>query len=673
MQQREHILLDERFAGLRPGPLAEAGDGPYREMHARPAHPDDNMDGWQMKAGHWSLGKQPWACLDTPAGRVLRSSASATVSDNASIAKGDFDWGDVSVETEAVLLPRGEGWGGPVGLLFRFLDSTRHYAAVVDNDGQAKLLKRVVGNDWDLLAAAPVALAEGAPFRIAVEAGGDRLRAEIGGVRLEARDADYGRGLVGFIGAAPVEFRFVTVRGDDSERGRLDAVRREERVRLIGKRARAGQPVLWRHMETRGFGCGRRIRLGDLAGDGRIGFLFARRKKEGGLGFLTATDADGRILWQRGVNPGVPEIEASADVPAQIYDVDGDGRAEVVCVMDDEVLILEGATGKVKRAGPVPSPSPVPDVYKASVNHWGAGFDDGTERLPVGSIAFADLSGKGRASDIVLGGAYHQTVALDEHLRERWRYVCPRGHFAIPYRPRGETRDHMLLGYHHVDADGRRLGRVCLADHQDAIYAGPLDDEGSGPDRILMAGGEDGLLLLTPQYDIHQRFMGHVQRLAIGKFRPVPGLSVATVLFHHNRGIVSLFDSTLKRIWTRDYPVVGATLQPVIFDTSGTERMLLSGIRPAQGQQGGLLDGEGELVAPLPDDGGPGLCALAHDLDGDGLDELILWDHDRVWIYHSDAEGPAPALRDRERPPLRNMSNFQSYWSRPHRKADGHD
>jgi hypothetical protein len=31
-----------------------------------------------------------------------------------------------------------------------------------------------------------------------------------------------------------------------------------------------------------------------------------------------------------------------------------------------------------------------------------------------------------------------------------------------------------------------------------------------------------------------------------------------------------------------------------------------------------------------------------------------------------------PALRDRERSPLWNMSTFQSYWTRPHRKADGH-
>ena len=93
--------------------------------------------------------------------------------------------------------------------------------------------------------------------------------------------------------------------------------------------------------------------------------------------------------------------------------------------------------------------------------------------------------------------------------------------------------------------------------------------------------------------------------------------------------------------------------------------MLLSGIRASQGHAGGLIDGEGELAVPLPDDGGPGFCAFARDFDGDGLDELMLWDHDRIWIYHTDAEPPAGPRYRPLRPPLWNTSNFQSYWSHP--------
>jgi hypothetical protein len=407
--------------------------------------------------------------------------------------------------------------------------------------------------------------------------------------------------------------------------------------------------------------------LGDLTGDGRIGFVFPRHAPETdrGVQSVVAVDADGRVLWRRGTPPPVPAVPLSADAPIQIHDIDGDGRNEVVCVMDGELLALDGATGAVKRCAPAPRPTRLPRVYREAINHWGGGYDDGGPFIPARALTFADLSGTGARRDVIYSGHYHQTVALDSRFRERWRHVNVRGHYPIPYRPAGARRDDVLCGYHRLDADGKLVARVCLTDHQDAIYAGPMDAEAAGPDVILMAGGEDGLLLLTPDYDVTWRVMGHVQRLGLGTFRrDVPGLCAATVLFHRNRGIVSLFDSTLKRIWTRDYPVVGATLQPVLFDASGAEYMLYSGIRPCQGQAGGLLDGDGDLAVTLPDDGGPGLCTLAQDLDGDGLDELLVWDHDRLWIYHSSADAPPDTLRPRERPPLYNMSNFQAYWSR---------
>src|SRR5579864_5857455 len=130
-------LLHDDFRGLRAGAIKEAVDGPYREMHAQAAHPDDNVDGWQRKVGHWSIGSNPWECIETPAGKRLRSTITSTVYDNVSIAKGDADWQDVSVSTSVTMLKPGEGFGGPVGMLFRFLDSTRYYAAVIDRDGDA--------------------------------------------------------------------------------------------------------------------------------------------------------------------------------------------------------------------------------------------------------------------------------------------------------------------------------------------------------------------------------------------------------------------------------------------------------------------------------------------------------------------------------------------------------
>ena len=663
----DDVLLHDGFESLRPGPVKAEVSGAFQEMHAQPAGEADNLGGWSTRAGGWGLVKTPWKLVETPAGRFLESIATANCADNTSIAKGDDDWRDVTVETACTLLPLGAGWGGPAGLAFRFLDSRRFYAAVVDEDGWAKLLARV-GNNWDVLAFSGFELPPGQPFTIHVEVCGPSIKARIGPAELAAADGRYTHGRVGFIGSRPCRFGPVTVKALPGEAERLDADRQARSQRLARRRQAFGRPVVWRRYDTCGFGAGRRIRLGDLTGDGRVDFLLLQvdSPRDRGIGCMTAMSADGEVLWRLGEPKGPPETECSADTPVQIHDIDGDGRNEVVCAMQGEFRVLDGATGKLKYAAPLPPMQPLSAEFKGSIGDWGAGYSDEGPTMHPSAIAFADLAGRGSARDVLLADHYHTLAALTSEFRELWRTTCSHGHFPAVYDFDADGRDSVLAGYQHLSPDGKLLGRVCMMDHQDAIYAGPLDTEGTGPAKVIMAGGDDGLLLLTPGYDIRQRVMGHVQRLAVGRFREdVPGLCVATVLFHGNPGIISLFDSALRRVWTRDYPVVGATLQPVNWDGTGVELMLFSGIRPSQGFAGGLLDGRGDLVVPLPDDGGPGFCALAHDFDGDGLDELMLWDRERIWLYHTDRDAPPGRTYRPLRPPLWNMSNFQSYWSRP--------
>ncbi|HHN46617.1 MAG TPA: hypothetical protein ENN09_04170, partial [Planctomycetes bacterium] len=592
--------------------------------------------------------------VETPRGRFLESTATATVYDNVSLVKGDYAWKNVRVETTLELLPPGGGWGGPAGIVFRFMDSQRYYAAVVDEDGCVKILLRRDAN-WDVLAHAPASFPLDKPVKIRVDALGARLKASIGNVKLEVENGALPNGCAGFIAARPARFGPIRVAALPGEAGRLKKERAAARKNLAAKRRRFGKPLAWKRYDTSGFGCGRRIRLGDLTGDGEIDFLLIQTNsyKGRGIGCMTAMSSSGAVLWRLGSPMPPPETESSADTPAQIHDVDGDGRNEVVCAYGSELLVLEGATGGIKHKAPLPPMEPLPEIFKRNMLHWGAGFSDDRTSVTPSAIFFADLSGSGSPTEILLLDHYHTTVAMDNRFNELWRDVASHGHFPQAYDFDGDGRQDVLAGYHRLSPEGELLGRVCLQDHQDAIYVGPLDAEGKGPVKILMAGGEDGLLTLTPEYNIRQRVMGHVQRLSIGRFRQdIPGLCVATVLYHGNPGIISLFDSTVKKIWTKDFPVVGATLQPVNWDASGVELMLLTGLRPAQGYEGGLMDGFGELVVPLPDDGGPGFCAFAYDFDADGLDELMLWDYERIWIYHSDKDAPSGGKYRPKRPPL---------------------
>jgi hypothetical protein len=661
------VLMHDSFESLRPGPIAEAVSGPFREMHSQPASPDDNLGGWSRRVGNWFLREPLWQLIETPQGRFIESLATATVYDNVSLAKGDYDWQDIAVEATVTLLPPGEGWGGPAGLMFRFQDTQHHYAAVVDEDGLAKILLRT-DQSWDSLAAAPVPVKLGEPCTIRAEAAGPHLKATIAGVELIVDNGSLTHGCVGFVAARPSRFGPIKVTALPGERERLEEQKRRWQTTLLAKQRRHGRPVVWRKYDTKGFGTGRRIRLGDLDGDGQIDFLLVQigSQKDKGIRCLTALSSRGQVLWQKGTPQPAPAVEASGDGPCQIHDIDGDGRNEVVCVWDDQLTVLDGATGATKYQAPLPAMQPLPDLLKQNILHWGAGYNDEGPTVVPTTIAFADLKGRGARRDVLLCDPYHTMVAMDSRFIELWRTVNSHGHFPLPYDFDGDGRDDVLVGYRRVGPDGKTLGRVNLQDHQDAIYCGPLDAEGRGPVKILMAAGEDGLLTLTPDYDIRQRVMGHVQRLSVGRFRDdLPGLCIATVLFHGNPGIVSFFDPTVKKVWTKDFPVVGATLQPVNWDGTGIELMLLSAIRPSQGYPGGLLDGYGDLVVPLCDDAGPGFCAFAHDFDNDGLDELMLWDHDRIWIYHNEKDPPQGLRYRPTRPPLYNMSNFQCYWSRP--------
>ena len=74
------------------------------------------------------------------------------------------------------------------------------------------------------------------------------------------------------------------------------------------------------------------------------------RDAYGTISCLTAMDLDGNILWQYGEPTDNMEIgNISADMPMQIYDIDGDGYDEVITAKNFEVLILDGKTGNVKK------------------------------------------------------------------------------------------------------------------------------------------------------------------------------------------------------------------------------------------------------------------------------------------------------------------------------------
>jgi hypothetical protein len=81
-------------------------------------------------------------------------------------------------------------------------------------------------------------------------------------------------------------------------------------------------------------------------------------------------------------------------------------------------------------------------------------------------------------------------------------------------------------------------------------------------------------------------------------------------------------------------------------------------------RQGGLIDGHGRRVVMFPEDGHPVTCSDARDLDGDGIDEVLTWDEEELWIYKADVPGREPVNYPR-RNPWFNDSNYRAQLSLP--------
>ncbi len=102
------------------------------------------------------------------------------------------------------------------------------------------------------------------------------------------------------------------------------------------------------------------IRFGDLSGDGRMDFLFVKPDRVPDARYFahsvvcaTAFSADGELLWQVG-DSEYDSPSVKCDIPAQIYDLDRDGKNEVILIMNGEILVLDGKSGEIKKKAPLP-------------------------------------------------------------------------------------------------------------------------------------------------------------------------------------------------------------------------------------------------------------------------------------------------------------------------------
>ena len=589
------------------------------------------------------------------------------------LVAGDKSWRDVAVESKVRAIAPSD----KCGVVFRYTDSRHYYLFALSGGVWAALYKKDGEELIELATHIYYYGIDDAPTLKAV-AYGSRISCSIDGVTvIEADDDSYRVGCVGIAAYCPARFNYVTASIPRADRlGYADRGGQAERAARAGRDATAAglhsqtarrvraaaasapeyaNPAmrLWRTLNLRDFGSTRAYRCADIDGDGEKELIFIQSLPllcsgdEQMISCMTAVDLDGKVIWQIG-RPARNAHMATCDLPVQVYDVDGDGRAELVYCKDFRIVVADAATGKTKYDAPTPKSIPH-DSYKIYQNIT-------LERIIGDSVRICNFTGAARPSDIMLKDRYNNIWAYNSKLELLWHSYVNCGHFPYAFDFNGDGRDELVAGHTLLSADGEPIWELPnMKCHVDEIVIGKFDP-GNKKYQIAMASGEDGFLLVDQDGNMINRDMpGHAQRVSVADYRPdMPGLEICVVTFWRNTGIITMYDCKGNKLYSHEPGANGNIISPVRWNRGGDVYMLYTaGVR-----LGGLYDGYLEKVVGFPADGHPELCCDAVDLCGDGREELLAWDEKMMYIY-TQADNPSELSFESIRYEEYNFSNYR--------------
>ena len=365
-----------------------------------------------------------------------------------------------------------------------------------------------------------------------------------------------------------------------------------------------------------------KVLMGDIDGNGRMELVCVQ--PDGGIDdryvphqvtCVTAFSLMGELLWQVGTPVEEPGGFGS-DFPAQIVDIDGDGRLEVLVVMDKTFRVLEGATGQEKRRHPLP------------------------DEMAHDCIIIANLSGKPTPRDVILKNRYFDMWAMDENFELLWKHHGNIGHFPLACDINGDGRDEVMAGYDLLSADGKILWSCKdLEDHADCLWMGDVNGDGK-PE--LCVGGSVTCLYDGDGNELW-RYTGSIesQHVALGKFLPdSPGLQIAG-LDRIRRGDgykgqwdgkdgIFLLDSHGEELWKEDRKTQGwLTIVNTYRNWNGEGRDYILAYRRGGGVNPTLYNGKMEEIVVFPEDG----YVISGDLFDRDCEDTVIYKDGKAWIY----------------------------------------
>jgi len=654
--KQETLFLDD-FNTTKQGPYSIAV-GAHTEYHY--LHEAAPKGKWEVSTFTWHT-MLPWSVRANSEGdnqMVCDLVNTLTSHTHPLLCAGNRFWGDYDLSVNLNL----ESDEKMCGIIARYQNDRCYYLFCLD---KGKVQIKYVNHArafhepyMEILSEVEHNLELGTDLTMQFSVRGNRLSGKIGDLLIEAHDDRYALGKVALVSDIPVKYNWVKVSSTRNEKEAFEA--REDNYKKEIREARESIPgmVVWKKLDIKGFGVGRNLRFGDLDGDGELDVLITQVKRHGPgdanseVGCMTAMTFDGERIWQIG-NPDRANAELTNDVGIQIHDINNDGRNEVIYCKDLEIVVAEGLTGKILYKALTPKVTNKDPKERQNI------FD----RILGDCLFFCDLSGKGYKGDIIIKDRYKRVWAMNSNLQVLWYNFINTGHYPYSYDIDGDGKDEVALGYSLIDEDGSIIWSLDdqLNEHADGVAVLPYKE---GEDPILLcAASDEGIFFADKNGTIlKHHYLGHVQNPAAANFRDdMPGLETVSINFWGNQGIINFFNAEGDPYLSIEPNQYGSMCLPVNWTGNSEELFVLN----ANVDEGGIYDGYGRKILDFLPDGHPDMCNAVLDITGDCRDEIVVWDHFKIWVYTQDDNPKKGKLYRPIRNSLSNYSNYQASVSMP--------
>jgi rhamnogalacturonan endolyase len=367
--------------------------------------------------------------------------------------------------------------------------------------------------------------------------------------------------------------------------------------------------------------------FGDLNGDGLLDCVLrfdngnTEMSRDPGVPTeLEAYTGDGRFLWRRPLVDHAHSFGSANDVPVNVYDLDGDGRAEIICRVQegDEVYlgVLDGMSGRLLRK--TPWPPMLTDFAKSST------------RIQM-SIAYLDGQ---HPAIITQTGLYENEVitAFDADLKKLWEFRSlaetngSGAHYITVADVNGDGRDEVFNGTTCLNPNGTMRWSI-YREHPDVVAVYDFLPEYPGLEVFyavesnMHAGAylveaETGKIIWKVNREDDPRWTHAHTGWAADIWDGSPGLELFTNRDGHLIKDTVLL-STRGKILLEPFP---PEFRPVEWDGDATRELISNDGRT-------LAEFDGKAVVKIgatPSEVEGGRCVTVADIAGDFRDEVIV-------------------------------------------------